>query len=380
VDWSSSASEEVEVSTRSALMSAASSGGKVIYITADIDMTDTGSGTMLPSVNYDSVPSTLDDFVNTKTSGAYTTYAAWKKAYGKVSTSVNDKSKNDASSSYYDTMRTLNQAYANIITVKADKNTTIIGVPDSDGNAPVIKGGRFSVSSNVVIRNLVLQDACDPFTHHEVNDGFNAQFDCIAVSGANHIWIDHCTFEDTKKLVYAANGEKWQVYDGLCDITNTSSYVTVSNCIFRNHDKTSLIGNGKSDIYGGKITLACNRFYGCGQRLPLLCYPEMHIYNNYYGDESGFYSNSYAIGARYGAYTIIAEGNYFGSGISNAFNASTNAAGICCAAGNSTNSGTLSTTSSRPFEIPYAYVLLPYSSAKTYVTQTAGAGILSVSK
>ncbi len=337
---------------------------------------------MLPSVNYDSAPSALDAFVNDKTSGAYSTYADWKKAYGKgCDSSIDDRNGKSPHSVFYDTMRTLNQDYANIITVKVSSNTTIIGVPDSNGNAPVIKGGRFSISSsNVIIRNLVLQDACDPFTHHEANDGFNAQFDCIAVSGANHVWIDHCTLEDTKKLIYAANGEKWQVYDGLCDITNTSSYVTVSNCIFRNHDKTSLIGNGSSDIYGGQITLACNRFYGCGQRLPLLCYPEMHIYNNYYGDETGFYSNSYAIGARYAAFTVIAEGNYFGSGISNAFNASTNAGGECYASGNSTNSGSLSTTSSKPFEVPYSYILLSDSAAKNYVKSHAGAGKLSVSK
>ena len=350
------------------LITYAGKGNYLILVEGTIDM----SRGMLPSPGSKSTDPTaaLNEFVSANSD--YSSYSAWLKGETKVSSDANTGTPS------------ISNTYKNKIQVKVASNTAIIG----SGNDAVIRGGTFSINKtgNVIIRNLTIRDAVDPFPHHEVksdgvtSDGWNAQFDCIAVSGANHVWIDHCTFEDTLILGTAANGEKWQVYDGLCDITNTSSYVTVSNCIFRNHDKTSLIGNGESDIYGGQITLACNRFYGCGQRLPLLCYPEMHIYNNYYGDETGFYSNSYAIGARYAAFTVIAEGNYFGSGISNAFNASTNAGGECYASGNSTNSGSLSTTSSKPFEVPYSYMLLSYSEAKNYVKSHAGAGKLPVSK
>ena len=51
-------------------------------------------------------------------------------------------------------------------------------------------------------------------------------------------WEYYCKFK-------SKDGEmmKWQVHDGLLDITNESDFVTVSWCILRNHDKTQLIGS-----------------------------------------------------------------------------------------------------------------------------------------
>ena len=96
----------------------------------------------------------------------------------------------------------------------------IIGLGTNSG----LKGGSINISgvSNVAVRNLTIQDAYDPFPHHEKDDGFNAQLDCIVIQGTtSNIWIDHCTLKDTmyyKKVAISGGSEKWQTYDGLCDI------------------------------------------------------------------------------------------------------------------------------------------------------------------
>lgn len=62
-----------------------------------------------------------------------------------------------------------------------------------------------------------------------------------------------------------------------------------------------------------------NRFLNCAQRLPLTCYAQMHVYNNCYERDSGaWYGQMSSISVRYGAYTVVAEGNYFGGGVANA--------------------------------------------------------------
>ena len=358
--WTSfyDSSKVITVNNKSDLINYAKKGGYTIYVDGMIDLSDG----MLPSGTSGNSTSKLDEFVKNENTG-YSTYKAYNS--GKLSGISADA----------DWTNTLNQKYRNNVVFSLASKTAIIGLDSSAG----IKGGGISISSSyVVIRNLLIQDGYDPFPNHEKNDGWNAQIDAIAVGGGSHVWIDHCTLEDTVSLGFAPNNEKFQTYDGLCDITKCSKYVTVSNCILRNHDKTMLIGSSKTDTGGGCITLSDNRFYRCGQRLPLTCLANMHIYNNYYGDQSGFYSNSYAIGARYSVYTIIAEGNYFGKYISDAFKASTSPSGTCYARGNSSNSGSLSTTSSKPFSVPYEYELLSYNEAKTYVTENAGAGVWTV--
>ena len=373
VDWVSfyDSGKLVTVTTKSELVNYAKQGGYTILVDGMIDLSEG----MLPSGTSGNSTSALDAFVAENSESAtgtkYTTYSAYNSA--KLS-SVSESA---------DWTNPLNKTYRNKVRFSVASKTAIIGLGENSG----VSGGGISIgSSYVVLRNLVIKDGYDPFPNHEKDDGWNAQIDAIGISGANHVWVDHCTLEDTIEMGTAPNAskesssnhKKFQTYDGLCDINASSKYVTVSNCILRNHDKTMLIGSGSSDKSGGYITLSNNRFYGCGQRLPLTCYANMHIYNNYYGDASGFYSNSYAIGARYDKYTIIAEGNYFGSGISAAFKASTTPTGICYALGNSTESGGLSISGSKPFSVPYSYDLLSYTDAKSFVSKNAGAGVISV--
>ncbi len=312
---------EVTVTTKADLIKYASKGGYIIKIQGMIDMSDG----MLPSVGGESTPA-LDAFVKKTSGGKYSDYISFRDAYAASCTKSTEdgKSSSTTKSPLYDSLWNLNRAYGSIISLKVASNTTLIGADSSSG----IKGGTIKVAdvSSVAIRNLTVQDAYDPFPHHENNDGFNAQHDLIAVNGTStdNIWIDHCTLQDTLNVNYVKTKdgkEKWQTYDGLCDLTLGAKKITVSNCRLLNHDKTMLIGSSDSDGSNKVrlVTLHHNYFFNCGQRLPMVRNTTIHIYNNYYdADKNGFYKQNYAVGERKNA-LIYAENNYFGSGIAYSF-------------------------------------------------------------
>lgn len=384
------------VSSKSELLTAINNGG-LIYVNGMIDMTDG----MLPTEGGGSTTG-LDSFVNTITSGKYTTYSAWKTAYAtacKLTTEDGD-SNSTAKSDLYDTLWKLNHAWKNNtgsyvsnwkgIQITISKPTTIIGLTNESG----IKGGAIVITgSGVILRNLTIQDAYDPFPHHEVkddgsSDGYNAQFDCICIQdGGKNVWIDHCTLKDTMTLVHVnTNGssdEKWQTYDGLLDMKGKADNITVSYCKFMNHDKTMLIGSSDSEKVNGTaivntdrhITLANNYFYNCGQRLPMVRLTTIHILNNLYDKDSNApYSQQYAIGNRKNA-LIYSEANYFGSGITYAFK---DDYGTVYDTGSAYTSSQKKSTlaSSAPFtpSSSYTYTPLSASDAKADVIANAGAG------
>lgn len=60
-------------------------------------------------------------------------------------------------------------------------------------------------------------------------DPDTSDHDCIQADGSSNIWIDHCIFDDPSG-------------DGLVDLRKDTTFFTVSNTIFRGHDKTFGIG------------------------------------------------------------------------------------------------------------------------------------------
>ena len=383
------------VTTRDELIAAISKGG-LIYIKGMIDMTDKGSGTMIPTVSGDSYvyPAALDSFVSSKTS--YKSYSEWKSAYiSSCKTDTNDESYSLCSIS------ALYKEYKSRIQLNLKSNTTLIGLDSSSG----IIGGTISISSvsNVAIRNLVLKDAYDPFPHHESNDGWNSQYDGITVQGTcSGIWIDHCTFKDslngsasTLDYVTNASGKKehWNPYDGQCDIKGTISSMTVSYCKFMNHDKTMLLCSSTKDAGTKNITLAYNYFYGCKQRLPMVGIANLHIFNNYFAAGDGTYSsNDYAIGLRYSA-QVVSENNSFSSWIKNAYkdqgikaisgtSARLYSTGDSDSSqnGNKIDSSYQTSTRSDLFAVGYSYSLKESSELETYIPANAGAGVWTVVK
>lgn len=343
----------VTVSTGSELKQYAKKGGYVIFVQGNIDMSEG----MLPAegsvMDGSSATDKMNSFVKSKSE--YSSYGEWIKNTTNVPASEDTKTPS------------ISNAYKSTIQITVANNTAIIGL---DGAC--VRGGSFSVRnvSNVVIRNISLKDAVDPFPHHESGDGWNAQHDLVSIDNGKNIWIDHCTFEDTLTLGRAANGEKLQVYDGLCDMkstttketTNMTTNVTVSNCVFKNHDKTMLIGSsdkdGEKDPAARKISLFYNYWLNCGQRCPFVRNSLCHVLNNVYDSDSNrIYNSQTSINARAGS-VVCAENNSFGSV------ASPNEAG-----------GSISYSPNSNFnpESYYLYVTLESKDVKSWVKANAGA-------
>lgn len=386
------------VTTRAELVDAVSKGG-IIYVSGMIDMSDEGSGSKLPdkgAKNTDVSPA-MDSWINSKTSGAYATYKDWIDAYSRaVGESTDDKKVGlSGSSTLVSTLWSLNGAWQSVIELNMKSNTVLIGLGENSG----IRGGTINIEavSNVVIRNLHLIDAIDMFPHHEKDDGYNSQFDCITIQGSDtaNIWIDHCTFEDTMVMQHVTNGldssnEKWQNYDGSCDIKGDAKGVTVSNCHFFKHDKTMLIGSNdtEGDNTVRKISIINNYFDSCVQRLPLVRNSQAHVLNNYYefdrqytvGD--GKTKMSYAIGVRNGS-LVYSEANYFGSNMNYPYegdSATKDNSKIYIKDDVTSKDGRNRYTvlDSAPFTPPYTYSAMTAEEAKAYVLENAGHGKWSV--
>lgn len=396
----------VTVKTRNELMKAIKNENSLIYIDGMIDMSDEGSGSKLPAEGASNiaVSSVMNSWIASQTSNAYTTYGAWVEAYAAAcSTTTNDKDKTPkkgSHSSLYDTVWKLNDAWKLVIQLNLKSNTTIIGLGNNSG----IRGGTISINGikNVVIRNLTLVDAIDMFPHHEVNtkgetDGFNAQFDCITIQGSNtaNIWIDHCTMKDTLVMQHVQSGtkEKWQNYDGLCDIKGDGNGITVSNCHMYHHDKTMLVGSdddeGNNEVR--KLSIINNHFDTCVQRLPMARNSQFHVLNNWYtfdktqsvGD--GKSKGDYCIGARKGA-LIYSEANYFDSNMQYSIRGNTDTASTAkvydtgSVDKNTKKTDEYTAVDSAPFTVPYSYEPMTAENAKTYVAANAGAGVWTVVK
>jgi len=165
-------------------------------------------------------------------------------------------------------------------------NKTVIGLE----GAKLYNGGfEFYKDSNIIFRNVTIENG-------NVDDAFKINQE------SHHIWIDHVTLSN-----YG---------DGLLDITRGSSYITVSWCHFKNHDKTLLIGhtNGYAlDKDRLKTTLHHNWFDSTGQRHPRVRQAEVHVYNNFFyniNGNNGFTGEGYGIASADGA-SVRVENNYF---------------------------------------------------------------------
>lgn len=130
--------------------------------------------------------------------------------------------------------------------LKVSSRTSILGA----GRGAEIVGGGFHLDrvQDVVIRNLTFRDSYVPGDwdgKSEDNDN-----DGIRVDTSDHVWIDHCEFA--------------RLGDGLVDIRKGSTAVTVSWCVFRDHNKT--LGVGWTDEVTTTLTLHHSRFSHTYQR------------------------------------------------------------------------------------------------------------------
>ncbi|KAI3714256.1 hypothetical protein L1987_72853 [Smallanthus sonchifolius] len=161
------------------------------------------------------------------------------------------------------------------------------GLTLMDVNNVIIHG--INIHDVKVLPGGMIKNSDGPAAMRQASDG-----DCINVSGAKKVWIDHCSFS--------------KAFDGLVDVTLGSSFVTISNCKFTKHEKVMLLGadDGHHDDKNMQVTVAYNLFTdGCDQRMPRCRFGFFQVVNNNY-DGWG----TYAIGGS-SAPTILSQGNKF---------------------------------------------------------------------
>ena len=174
---------------------------------------------------------------------------------------------------------------------------------------------------NVIIRNLRFSDSYDHFPAWDPKDNangeWNSEYDAITLNGATHVWVDHCSFDDGDRPdggERIAFGRRMQHHDGLLDIIRQANHITVSWNVFRNHDKTTLVGNGdgrKEDEGRLKVTFHHNWSEGSKERTPRVRYGQVHVYNNLFeGRKDGDYAYGYSLGVGVNS-RIYSERNAF---------------------------------------------------------------------
>ena len=205
-------------------------------------------------------------------------------------------------------------------------NTTIYGDITEQGRLQNIE--LCVEGENVIIRNMMLGEVISW-------DGYarSGADDALSLNGATHVWIDHCEFQshltpqdlDGNEIKsgnnYYSSDEDWKkdFYDGLLDIKNGSTWITVSNCYFHDHWKAVLCASGdeKPDANTTtgatdedmRVTFAGNYFKNVNARMPLFRYGKGHILNTYF--DAGTQSDSAScINVRAGSELYI-EGNNF---------------------------------------------------------------------
>jgi pectate lyase len=171
---------------------------------------------------------------------------------------------------------------------RVPSRTTLIGV----GAGAQISGGMLLLEDvqDVIVRHLHLADAYDHFPTWDPKDNghgeWNSEYDNLSLRHARHVWVDHCTFDDSKHPdgnEPVRLGQRMQKHDGLLDITRQSDFVTVSWNHFRDHAKTSLVGGGDratADEGRLRVTYHHNHWDGVKERAPRVRYGRVHLYNN----------------------------------------------------------------------------------------------------
>ena len=279
-----------------------SSAPKIIYVDGTIDFNVDDDNQPLGCVDYYRNGFTIEDFLATYDP------AVW----GRVPPSGPVEAARIAS-------RNAQQAR---VRIRPGSNTTIVGLGKKARLRGIwldIRGSSTVNVTNIIIRNLTFQDTFDCFPAWSPTDGalgaWNAEYDSISLRNADHVWIDHNTFEDREtadETLPQYFGVLFQVHDGLLDITNASDFVTVSWNRFREHDKLMLIGSSDSataDRGKLRVTIHHNLFDGIGQRAPRVRFGKVHVYNNYYRIEQlPTYGYSWGVGIES---AIYAQNNFF---------------------------------------------------------------------
>ena len=212
--------------------------------------------------------------------------------------------------------------------IEITSNKTLLGLgPQAHlkGIGLVINRARNVIVRNMQISHVTPQDAI------EINNR------------SQNIWIDRCQ-------LFSDRAHHKDFYDGLLDIKNESSFITISRSVFRDHFKTSLISSGDQAVADSviRVTYHHNHFYNCESRLPSIRFGKAHIFNNYYQNSKT------AINSRMGA-CVRVENNYFenvGTAVMMEFSPQPGGVELI---GNHFGASRFSTSPACGLEVPYIY-------------------------
>ncbi len=288
---------------------------KIIQVKGAVDMNVDDNGGPLTCQDYAQAdPATGELYSLHAFLTMYDPEGPWTRRLGRVNPSGGQEEARLASAA----------AQGQRIRIRVPPNTTIYGL----GNDAALIGAWLDIwggvtkgnaPMNVIVRNLGFFDTQDCFPEWSPNDGptgnWNSAYDSISIRNATHVWIDHNRFEDVRtrdetQPVYF--GHRYQVHDGLLDVTNEADHVTISWNVFAAHDKVMLIGNSDSataDRERLRVTLHHNLFDGTAQRTPRVRFGMVHVYNNVYrADRTSSFRSAWGAGLES---QIYAERNYF---------------------------------------------------------------------
>ena len=314
------AENDFTVSSRKELVDAVAKAGKapkIIRIKGTINLSSDDSGRELVEKDYAVAPYNFAEYMKAYAPAVWNT----KLEKGRPNRNLSGPQEEAREASV--------KKQREHITLKLSSNTTIVGI---GSDAKIVKGNIWigPEAENVIIRNIAFEDAFDYFTGWDPGDSFkvdksypgcqdafvdastgpqkcpggrwNSEYDSLWLSGAERVWVDHCTFNDGDRsdkkfppnfpFPHNEVTQKIQHHDGMLDITLGSNFVTVSNNHFHDHDKSSLMGGSDSldKVDGGKlkVTFRHNLYDNAGQRLPRVRFGQVHTYNNHYiGDAAG---------------------------------------------------------------------------------------------
>ncbi|XP_020571825.1 probable pectate lyase 18 [Phalaenopsis equestris] len=137
--------------------------------------------------------------------------------------------------------------------------------------------------------NAYVRDSPEHYGWRTLSDG-----DGVSIFGGSHVWVDHCTLSNCR--------------DGLVDVIQGSTAITISNNYMTHHDKVMLLGHSDEMVQDKnmQVTIAFNHFgEGLVQRMPRCRLGYFHVVNNDYT-----HWEMYAIGGS-AAPTINSQGNRF---------------------------------------------------------------------
>jgi pectate lyase len=263
------------------------------------------------------------------------------------------------------------------LSISGKNKITILGLDGSKANFGIrIKG----TSNNIIVRNMKIG----------LLPGGASNGDLIGIeANSHHVWIDHNELY-TRNMKCEGTPDDDTTFDGMLDIKNSASFVTVSYNYLHDHAKVGLIGASDSDNAERRVTYAHNRYENLGSRLPFQRFGYVHSYNNWFNNITGS-----GINPRMGGH-ILVENNFFENALnpvfsqsstlgqwdlrnnntrSSADNATYNIRWTACSGSTPCQKATnWQTTATFPISLPYTYTTYAPEVSKCIALNAAGSG------